>query len=196
MSNAGGMSTVTRYTDMLAGNATFVANSFESIATVTVGAGGASSIDFTSIPSTYSHLQIRGIGRGTTASANLDMSLRFNSDATSGNYFWHRLYGEGTTAFSNGTASTPAQAFFLFGPAASTTASVFGNAIIDVLDYTSANKYKTIRSLWGYDANGSGFVGLGSAAWANSSTAVNAISLICASGNFAQYSQFALYGVK
>jgi hypothetical protein len=180
----------------ISGNLWAPSKDFDSIATVTVGAAGASSIDFTSIPSTYRHLQIRGIGRGTTASANLDMSLRFNSDATSGNYFWHRLYGEGTTAFSNGTVTTPAQGFFLYGPAASATASVFGTAVVDVLDYTSANKYKTIRSLWGYDANGSGFVGLGSVAWANSSTAVNAVSLICASGNFAQYSQFALYGVK
>jgi hypothetical protein len=180
----------------ISGNLWAPGKDYDSIATVTVGAGGASSIDFTSIPSTYRHLQIRGIGRGTNGSANLDMSLRFNSDATGGNYFWHRLYGEGTTAFSNGTVTTPAQAFFLYGPAASATASVFGTAVVDVLDYTSANKYKTIRSLWGYDANGSGFVGLGSAAWANSSTAVNAVSLICASGNFAQYSQFALYGVK
>lgn len=63
MSNAGGMSTVTRYTDMLAGNSFWnpwsPSTDYDSIATTTVGAGGAASITFSSIPSTYQHLQIR-----------------------------------------------------------------------------------------------------------------------------------------
>jgi hypothetical protein len=40
-----------------------VTTSYESIATVTVGGGGAATVAFTSIPATYTHLQIRGIGR-------------------------------------------------------------------------------------------------------------------------------------
>jgi hypothetical protein len=36
---------------------TAAAGDFESIATVTVGSGGSAVISFTSIPSTYAHLQ-------------------------------------------------------------------------------------------------------------------------------------------
>ena len=50
---------------------------FESIATVTVGGGGAASIEFTSIPGTYQHLQIRGIigNGGDTTLRTLVMRL-------------------------------------------------------------------------------------------------------------------------
>jgi hypothetical protein len=36
-----------------------MANTYEAIATVEVGSGGASTIDFTSIPSTYTDLVLR-----------------------------------------------------------------------------------------------------------------------------------------
>jgi hypothetical protein len=68
--------------------------SFESIATVTVGGGGASSIEFTSIPGTYQHLQVRLIGRSSSTGAtgnNFDLTL--NGD-TASNYAYHGLYGE------------------------------------------------------------------------------------------------------
>jgi hypothetical protein len=63
------------------------------------------------------------------------------------------------------------------------------------LDYTNTNKNKTARSLWGYDANGSGYVGLYSGLWRNTS-AINRIDYVPASGTFPQYSSFALYGIK
>ena len=61
-----------------------VSNSYESIATVTVGAGGSSSISFTSIPSTYKHLQLRGIINSTKSGASGadSLELTMNNDAT------------------------------------------------------------------------------------------------------------------
>jgi hypothetical protein len=63
----------TNYGSMLAGNPAFeFPTDFESIATVTVGGGGASSISFTSIPATYKHLQLEIYGknnRGTVTDA-------------------------------------------------------------------------------------------------------------------------------
>ena len=56
--------------------------SYESIATVTVGAGGSSSISFTSIPSTYKHLQIRAITRDTGTSYINNLAGYFNTDST------------------------------------------------------------------------------------------------------------------
>ena len=168
-------------------------NSFESIQTVTVGSGGQSSISFSSIPSTYKHLQLRAFANITTADAAL---LQFNSD-TSSSYNGHRLYGNGSAAGAGaqggGSSVTniaiPATAGF---PSASST---FGISIIDILDYTNTNKYKTVRGLSGWDGNGSGYVDFGSGLWRNTS-AVSSITYSAASGSFVQYSSFALYGVK
>jgi hypothetical protein len=160
---------------------------YESIQTVTVGSGGASSISFTSIPSTYSHLQIRVIAR---SSSNPQVNLRFNSDSGS-NYTEHQVGGNGTAASAYGAGSLN---LMPQGPVASTT-SVFAGFVIDILDYANTNKFKTIRGLNGYDQNGSGFIGLYSNLWRNTA-AVSNIELLANVGSFAQYSSFALYGIK
>jgi len=67
--------------------------------------------------------------------------------------------------------------------------------IIDVLDYQDTNKFKTSRSLSGFDANGSGQVLLSSGSW-RSTVAVNSITLLAGAGNWTSVSQFTLYGVK
>jgi hypothetical protein len=73
---------------LLVGNAPFDPSDFESIATTTVGAGGATTITFSSIPATYQHLQIRVLAR-TNRSAGVDiMSMRMNGD-TGNNYSDH-----------------------------------------------------------------------------------------------------------
>ena len=71
------LKTPLKYSSFLAGNAAVIGTSYESIATTTVGSGGASSITFSSIPATYAHLQIRGIFK---PSAACWLGLRFNSD--------------------------------------------------------------------------------------------------------------------
>ena len=168
-------------------------NSYESIATYTVGSGGSSSIDFTSIPSGFEHLQLRSLIRGTTASADVETRLTFNSD-TSSNYSYHQVYGQGVNVPADGSANT-SFIYYVYSPAASSTASVFGVGVMDILDYDNTNKYKTTRTLAGYDANGSGYILLRSGNWRNTN-AITSINLVCASGNFAEYSQFALYGIK
>ena len=169
--------------------------SYESISTTTVGAGGSSSITFSSIPSTYSHLQIRGIGRSLEANTGLDLIfMRFNSD-TASNYSWHQLFGNGSSAASGaGTSVTIMRGGLI--TLNNEPANVFGGVVIDVLDYANANKYKTIRSLSGADYNNtSGGVALNSGSWRNTN-AITSITLNPSGGNWAQYSQFALYGIK
>ena len=193
MSNAGGMSTVTRYTDMLAGNATFVESSFESISTVTVGAGGAASITFSSIPATYQHLQIRYSARGSIAATEQEYYLRYNGSTTNYNG-GHYIYGQGSSTFVGKYAYTNVSTISNL-VAASSTASVFNGGIIDVLDYADTSKNKTHRSLSGYDANGSGFINFNSSLWMDT-TAVSSITMLPSSGTFVQYSSFALYGIR
>lgn len=170
--------------------------SFDSIATTTVGAGGASSVTFSSIPSTYTHLQIRYIGRTTVASSGLDdIFLTLNGSATT--YAWHRLLGDGASATASAASSTTQINLSSAVPRGNATASAFGAGVIDILDYTSTNKNKTTRALFGADLNGSGQVLLGSGLWYATPAAITSITLTPeASHIFAQYSSFALYGVR
>ena len=173
-----------------------VTSSYESIATVTVGSGGSSSISFTSIPATYTHLQIRAIARTTVTSDTDFMALQFNGD-TGSNYVHHSLFGNGSTA----GAGVDRPVSFAIAQRLATNqngSSIFGAVVMDILDYTNTNKYTTTRNIGGYDANGSGQIFLESNLWQNTS-AINSITITPSNpGSFAftQYSQFALYGIK
>ena len=69
-----------------------VPGDYQSIATTTVGAGGAASISFTSIPATYQHLQIRAIGRSSNTVE--DSLYRFNSDTQDAKRCLHSVYAK------------------------------------------------------------------------------------------------------
>jgi hypothetical protein len=133
-------------------------SSYESIATVTVGSGGQADIEFTSIPSTYTHLQIRGIARTANASTYGGLRLQVGNGSidTASNYNSHDLYGDGSSVSSSGSANRT-NIFAPEIPAASLGSNIFGVAVIDILDYNNTNKYKTTRSLGGSDGNGSGY---------------------------------------
>jgi hypothetical protein len=166
---------------------------YESIATTTVGAGGVSSVTFSSIPSTYQHLQIRVTARGTQADVSDQIGIQFNSD-TGSNYAIHQLGTNGSSAFATGggTQTKIVPAYITGGNA---SANTFGAGIIDILDYANVNKNTTVRCLSGYDNSSSGYVILRSGLWVNTS-AVSSITCLPDSGTFAQYSSFALYGIK
>ena len=172
-------------------------NSFESIQTVTVGSGGASSAVFSSIPSTYKHLQIRLTARVTGATTDSNIVAYFNTDTTSGNYPQHVLYGTGSSPAGAGYSPSDSNLAIGRTPGASSTSGMFGVGIADILDYTNTNKNKTVRALSGQDQNGSGIVLLNSGLWL-STAAISTITITAQSGNgnLAQYSSFALYGIK
>ena len=155
---------------------------------VQVGSGGSSSITFSSIPATYTHLQIRMLTASSNPSAS--MTMNFNSDNSSANYRNHSTFGTGSTTFSN----TDGNAEYI-GMQGSAMTTGPGVQIIDILDYKNTNKYTTSRWLSGYDANGSGYVFYGSSLWMNTA-AVNQIVIARNTSGFFQYSQFALYGIK
>lgn len=149
---------------------------------------------FSSVPQTFTHLQLRISAKNVaTSGTNDQIWIQFNSD-TGNNYAHHRLTGDGSSAASSGTASTGA-AYLGFTPTnTSGYANMFGGIVIDILDYTNTNKNKTIRCLNGYDLNGAGLVGLHSAVWLSTA----AINTILISSNVNQYitgSRFDLYGI-
>jgi hypothetical protein len=168
-------------------------NDFQSISTVIVPSSGLNTITFSNIPQNFAHLQIRLTAQETVSGGGFDnMNIYFQSDNVTGNYAIHSISGDGSGAFAQATAS---RATGIIYNNMSTNANTFGVAIIDILDYTSTTKNKTVRSLAGSDFNGSGRVGLGSFLWMNSSTPISSITLVPQS-SFTQYTHAALYGIK
>jgi len=175
-----------KYTSLWDGRS--AVGSMEAITEITLSSA-QSLITFSNIPQTYTHLHVRTFVKG---SANdQDVWVNFNND-TGSNYSEHRIYGNGTTVTSGGLA--PSSKIEYFGRSGSGT-SVFGASTVDILDYTNTNKYKTIRSLTGWDSNGSGFIMFTSGNW-RSTSAITSMVITPQSGTFSQYSSFALYGVK
>lgn len=167
---------------------------YESIATATVGSGGADYVEFTSIPTTYTHLQLRYIARTSRTETDDGFSIQVNSD-TGTNYRYHYLAGSGSaaSAYSEGSMSGYQVPYV---SAANAPANAFGVGIFDLLDYQNTNKYKVARIIGGEDGNGGGWVALNSGLWLNTAAIT---SIKCQSntlGNFVQYSHFALYGIK
>ena len=186
------LKTKQKYGTLLAGNAFFMPSAFESIATAT---GTGSSLEFTSIPSTYQHLQIRGIARTSNSSSVQDyLTMTFNSSNTG--YAFHRLYGTASSAAAAGFSSQSNITFYR-AAGANATSNVFGGFIIDIHDYASTTKNKTVRYIGGIDNNDTnGEIDLGSGLW-NNTNAISSIKINVGNGPaFVTGTQFALYGIK
>lgn len=160
----------------------------------TANGTGSSYLNFSSIPQTYTHLQLRGFVRDDVAAVLQDPTyLKLNND-TGNNYAYHNLIGDGASAVSN---ATTAAGLIVTGkaPGPSSNANMYGVVIIDILDYTNTNKYKTIRSISGNDQNGSGQVGLFSGLWLNTA-AVTRLDFGVSNYYDSSKTVWNLYGVK
>jgi len=174
-----------------------VSGSFQSIATAN-GTGSSGTITFSSIPSTYSHLQIRCISRSTNTGTGLPiaMLLTLNGNSTAANYITHELTGNGTTASASST--TGVSGVYLNSSVArnGVASGLHGVSIIDLHDYASTTKNKTIRAFTGYDSNDTnGRINLQSGLFINTA-AVTSVTLTSESLNWTTATQFALYGIK
>lgn len=156
------------------------------IATQTVGAGGAASVTFSSIPQTYKWLQVRVLAKNTTTTA--DGTISINSGALS---YRHSLSGDGATATSTSGVDSA-----VLVSATSTTANLFAVNVLDILDYTNTSRNKTIRALGGVDYNGSGNVSIRSGLYSANTNAITSIAFSSSGTSFAQNSLFSLYGVS
>jgi len=174
-----------------------ISPSYDSIATSTLTSATAS-VTFSSIPSTYTHLQIRIWGYNTSGS-DRTLYLQFNSDSGS-NYRNHYLSGNGSavtasseTAATTGILPLNANSSQTGFNGDSTKASA---VIMDILDYKNTNKNTTVRTLGGWDGAGSGHVYLSSGLWMNTAAITNLYFQLPYSTNFGTGTKFALYGIK
>jgi hypothetical protein len=168
---------------------------FQKIAAVTVGAGGAASMDFTSIPGTYTDLVIKVSARDGRAIVAASIVLQINgSTASSGSY--RRIYGDGTSAFSDSDVSqTVVQSGHSDGNNA--TASTFGNVEIYIPNYAGTSNNKSISSDGVAETNGTTtFMSLVAGLWANTAAITQVTIKPATAVNFLQYSTATLYGIK
>ena len=171
----------------------------DALGSVTVTpSGGVSTITFSNIPQTYTHLQLRTWTVFT--SGGYSTFMQFNGD-TGNNYSSHGMYAAGTspsTFSSTGVGYTNIEGFWQGHSNTYPYAS-----ITDILDYTNTNKYKVTRSFGGFDNNSVGEVAINSGLWfkagtsGNTSDPITSINFyINSAQNFAQNTQFSLYGIK
>lgn len=183
---------------MLAGNTAYtIPTSFESIATVSLGTGQtASSLEFTSIPQTFTHLQIRGIGRAGRNQENDGMSIRFNGVNTGNPYSSRYTRGNGSNVTANDYTLVSSNEMTCGDTVTAATASsnAMGMFIIDILDYCNTSKFKTLRHVGGYCLSSTGRISISSGNW-RSTNAITSIVLF-PNLSFQQYTHIALYGIK
>lgn len=161
---------------------------FELISTA-YGTGSSGTITFSSIPQTYKHLQIR-IAAANNSGSTVTIVPNFNGD-TASNYSAHWLAANGSSVSSSGSPSNTIQGIIMIADGSSAVSPM----IMDILDYSDTNKYKTMKSFFGYTASPYELLRVHSANWRNTA-AITSISLVAAAGSYTSNSRFSLYGVK
>lgn len=165
------------------------------IASSVIGSGGGTP-SFTNIPQTFTHLQLRVTIRGTRAGAPSDLTyIRFNGDYGT-TYSSHWINGSGSSIASSGGNTF---GFMYLGdstlPDSTATANCFGSQVWDILDYTNTSKFKTVKMIAGWDANGSGYCALVSGLWRDTSAITTISNMGVANSLAAQYTRVDLYGI-
>ena len=184
----------TVYGSMLAGNTAYIPPTyFDSISTVTLSST-QSSVTISSIPSTYTHLQLRYSGLSNSMGTQF---MEINGDTNTNNYRTHYLRGSGSTLEGGYLTGRAAILGGGFAGQFSTTYPMVG--VIDILDYTNTAKYKVVRALHGTDTNGTGYNGeseITSGLWLSGSPITQLKFYLDGGNNFTANSKWALYGIK
>lgn len=158
---------------------------------------------FSNIPQNFDHLQIRVLSRCPASSVGLVAGFnsnfdapyfRFNGDATAANYVTHNMYADGATITTNSNIQTVTAAITGVMPVNSLTANAYGISVVDILDYSKTNKFKTIKTIAGSDVNGSGIMTIRSGMWM-STAAISSIFVGGTAAGHAAGSIITIYGI-
>lgn len=165
-----------------------MANTYTLISSVTLSSAGTS-IEFTSIPNTYTDLVLKHSMRTSG-----DTRLRFNGSTSS--YSEKLLYGQGSavsSASNGGSGGWLEWAALANNPVGT---SIFGNSEIYIPNYAgSNNKSSSTDAVTEANATTGNNLYLDAGLWASSS-AITSILIYASSGTFAQYSSAYLYGIS
>jgi hypothetical protein len=170
-----------------------MATTYTLISSVTVGSGGASTIDFTSIPADYTDLKVVFSLRGSDSTPASYM--QFNGTTT--NYSFRFLEGSGSGTNSNTVAYGISTTAIYLNQITGTgfTSSVFSNGEAYIPNYLSSNN-KSVSVDNTIENNGTtSYISMCAGLWSNSA-AITSIKITPTSGTFNQYSTAYLYGIS
>ena len=157
--------------------------------TVTVGGGGAATIDFTSIPATYTDLVVKMSARSNDSGTNWN-NIKVTFNTSSANASWKAIRGY-NGSIVNSSASSQIEVWIDFN---ASTANVFGNLEIYIPNYTSSN-YKSISADMVTEGTSSDeHAAILTGLWSDTA-AINALGFTPSSGSFLQYTTASLYGI-
>ena len=152
----------------------------------------AASVSFSSIPqSGYTDLKVVASIRTNLSSIIDGVRVRFNGDTTVGNYIARRVYGDGTTPYSDANAVG-----MLFADGDTASSNVFSNADIYIVNYLGATTKSTYSQNAAETSATTQYQGINATTWSNTS-AINTITMSPENGTaFLTNSNFYLYGIK
>ena len=167
------------------------ANTFVQIgSTVTVSTATAS-INFTSIPATYTDLVLYLSARNSDATAMRDFRVQFNSD-TAANYTNFEVYGISSVAGAGTNITSQIQGAY---NADSSTANSFSNISIYIPNYASSiQKPLLLDDVAENNSTSDAQARIIGSKWSGTA-AITSIELTNNSGNYMQYSTASLYGI-
>lgn len=169
-------------------------DAYESIASV-VTTGSQSAATFSSIPSTYKHLQVRFLINSISIGDFYKFNV--NNDNTTTRYTTSMIYTNGSSNSNSQWLSSAGRAYWLFMVSSGIVQSTIG--IADFEDYADTNKFKGVRLLYGSETSSgtsSRETGIMMGQYLQT-TAINRIDFTMSSGgNLPANSLFALYGIK
>jgi hypothetical protein len=175
-------------------------DAFYSIASAN-GSGSSNELTFSSIPSTYESLQLRIFTKVTDTSDDTvqGINLYFNG-STSSEYGYHAVSGTGSTGSTlvttDSAISFPTIGIYIRGNVRATSGTTHGSMIIDLHDYASTTRNKTLRAFSGAEINTTASrINLTSGMWQNTA-AISSIRIVSSGGDFATTARFSLYGIK
>lgn len=169
-----------------------MANTYTEIASVTVGSGGSSTISFSSIPATYTDLQIYFSYKTNRSNAADAVGFYLNTDTTTGNYTIRQLNGTGSAVAST---TPPYNDEYMFGDGNGANTYVYSNSQIYIANYASSSAKSLSIDSVGENNGLTAYSNIAAYLW-NSSSAVNKITMFPITGTaFLQYTTAYIYGI-
>ena len=164
-----------------------MANTYELISSVTVGATSVANMEFTSIPATFTDLLLKISSRNDrSGSLNDGVTLQFNGDSS----------GSGKRIFGSGSAVTNGASKYVIDNGSTSTANTFANIEFYIPNYrTSLNKTYSAEGAMENNA-ATAYSTLIAGIWTNTAAITSIRMVEEVSSNFVQYTTACLYGIK
>jgi hypothetical protein len=159
-----------------------------------------SSYTFSSIPSTYDHLELRIFGKDGRTPVYSSCNIQINGD-TGNNYFLLAPQVDTRAGSPYGGESVSVNFGGFVNWAGSSSSNYYGSGTVKLLDYSNNSRNKTLMFNGGYVGFGDGtseqgIVTQGMGQWRNTNAITSLILTTSGGSSFASGTRFSLYGIK